>query len=120
MTAQPEHHDADVPLIARPDRTPRALRVALAQVLPHRIQEFQEQEDEVLALAAATGSLGPVVQFLRSWAAVVEVARFPREAARLRAAEHAAQVLDKDDPRWRTAMAQIREITEAAYTAVGE
>ncbi len=96
LTAQ--HVDQPGPLVPWPQRTPTALRVALAQVAPHRSAEMEREEDEVIALAAQTGSLGPITQFLETWAITVEIARFPAGAARLRTAEYTAQILDKDDP----------------------
>ncbi|MBA4864887.1 hypothetical protein H1V43_26760 [Streptomyces sp. PSKA54] len=108
MTAQ--HIEPGGPLIPRPERTPAALRVALAQVAPHRLAEMERQKDEAIALAARTGSLGPIVQFLETWAVVVEIARVPAMAARLRAAEYTAQSVDRDDPAWRTAMDEIHAL----------
>ncbi|WP_406114805.1 hypothetical protein [Streptomyces sp. NBC_01014] len=116
MTAQ--HVDSSGPLIPRPDRTPAALRVALAQVAPHRLAEMERQKDEAIALAAQTDSLGPIVQFLESWAVVIEIARFPVVAARLHSAEYTAQVLDEGDPAWRAAMAEIRAVYLAAQESL--
>ncbi|KOU33305.1 hypothetical protein [Streptomyces sp. WM6378] len=112
MSAQ--HTEPGGPLIPRPERTPSALRVALAQVAPHRLAEMEQQKDEAIALAARTDSLGPIVQFLEAWAVVIEIARFPAVSARLHSAEYAAQILDRDDPAWRTAMAGIRAVYAAA------
>ncbi|MEU3374921.1 hypothetical protein ACFYM2_00355 [Streptomyces sp. NPDC006711] len=108
MSAQ--HTEPGGPLVPRPERSPAALRVALAQVAPHRLAEMELQKDEAIALAARTASLGPIVQFLESWAIVIEIARFPAIAARLRSAEYAAQVLDRDDPAWREALEEIRAV----------
>ncbi|MCD0486088.1 DUF6247 family protein [Streptacidiphilus sp. ASG 303] len=118
MSAQPEHHGHDEPLIGRPERTPAALRVALARVAPHRLAEMERQKDEVIALAARTGRLDPITQFLEAWAVVVEIARFPGAAARLHAAEQAVQRLDRGDPAWSRAVADIRSLQEAARRAV--
>ncbi|MFJ8313061.1 MULTISPECIES: hypothetical protein [unclassified Streptomyces] len=114
MSAQ--HTEPGGPLIPRPERTPAALRVALAQIAPHRLAEIEQQKDEAIALAARTDSLGPIVQFLEAWAIVIEIARFPALAARLHSAEYAAQILDRNDPAWQEAMAEIR----AVYTTAGE
>lgn len=112
MTAQ--HIEPDGPLVPRPERTPTALRVALAQVAPHRLAEMERQKDEAIALAARAGSLGPIVQFLETWAVVVEIARDPATAARLRAAEYTAQAVDRSDPVWRAAMDEIHAIHSTA------
>ena len=98
------------PLVPRPERTPAALRVALAQVAPHRLSEMERQKDEAIALAAQTGSLGPITQFLETWAAAIEIARIPSTAARLRAAEYTAQSVDRDNPAWRDAMDEIHSL----------
>ncbi|WP_455360721.1 DUF6247 family protein [Streptomyces sp. SYSU K21746] len=118
MTA--EHIDPSVPIIGRPDRNPAALRVALAQVAPHRLAEMEQQKDDAIALAARTGTLGPILQFLETWAVVVEIARHPAAATRLRAAEYAAQVLDKSDPAWRDAMNEIHSVFAGAQRAVAD
>lgn len=117
MSVQPERPAQAEAIIARPDRTPSALRVALAQVAPHRLPEMEQQKDEVIALAAQSGQLGPITQFLDTWAVVVEIARFPTTAARLRAAEYAAQNLDRHDPSWQQVMADIRSLENAARRA---
>ncbi|MGW3654227.1 DUF6247 family protein [Streptomyces sp. NPDC005151] len=112
MTAQ--HIDPAGPLIPRPQRTPAALRIALAQLAPHRLGEMEQQKDAAIALAAETGSLGPIMQFLESWAVAVEIARLPVAAARLHSAEYAVQNLDRDDPAWRAAMDEIRHVLASA------
>jgi hypothetical protein len=108
MTAQ--RIEPDGPLIPRPERTPAALRVALAQVAPHRLPEMERQKDEAIALAARTGSLGPITQFLESWALAIEIARIPSTAARLRTAEYTAQSVDREQPAWRAAMDEIHAL----------
>ena len=112
MTAQ--RIEPGGPLIPRPERTPGALRVALAQVAPHRLAEMEQQKDEAIALAARTGSLGPITQFLETWAVAIEIARTPSAAARLRTAEYTAQTLDREDPAWRGAMDDIRTLHSSA------
>lgn len=108
MTAQ--HIEVGRPHVPRPDRTPAALRVALAQVAPHRLPEMEQQKDEAIALAARTRSLGPITQFLETWAVAVEIARTPAYAARLRAAVYTARSVDRDDPAWREAMDEIHAL----------
>jgi len=55
MTTQPAHHDGE--LIPRPERTPEALRAALATVAPHRLAEMEQQKNEAIALAVETDSI---------------------------------------------------------------
>ncbi|MEU6342987.1 hypothetical protein ABZ883_18835 [Streptomyces sp. NPDC046977] len=117
MTTRPGPHEAE--LIARPGRTPDALRMALAQVAPHRLAEMERQKNEAIALSVESGSIEPLRGFLAAWAVHVEIARDLGTAARLRSAEHAAQTLDRDDPLWREATAEIRAIFDEARAAVG-
>ncbi|MFG2561221.1 hypothetical protein [Streptomyces sp. NPDC048496] len=112
MTAQ--RIDPAGPLIPRPQRTPAALRVTLARVAPHRLGEMEQQKDAAIALAAETGSLGPIMQFLEAWAVAVEIARLPVAAGRLHSAEYAVQNLDRDAPAWRAAMDEIRSVHASA------
>ena len=116
MTAQ--YLESDGPLVPRPERTPAALRVALAQVAPHRLAEMERQKDEAIALASRTGSLGPITQFLQTWAVVVEIARDPAAAARLRAAEYTAQTLHSGDTAWRAAMDEIHTLHTTAQESL--
>lgn len=100
--------------VPRPERTPPALRVALARVAPHRLVEMERQKDDAITLAARSGSLAPITRFLETWAVTVEIARIPASAARLRAAEHTARTVDHDDPAWREAMDEIRDLHSTA------
>ncbi|WP_327345155.1 DUF6247 family protein [Streptomyces europaeiscabiei] len=108
------HVGPGVPVTARPERTPPALRAALEQVAPHRLGEMERQKDEAITLAARTGSLGPITRFLETWAVAVEIARIPASAARLRTAEHTARTVDHDDPAWREAMDEIHDLHSTA------
>ncbi|MFC5143951.1 hypothetical protein [Streptomyces aureoversilis] len=51
------------------------------------------------------------------WAAEVEVERRPDLPARRRAAEHAVQTLDRDDPAWRAAMNELQAVLTEAREA---
>ncbi|MDI2124585.1 hypothetical protein [Yinghuangia seranimata] len=115
MSAQTHASD---PIIPRPERTVGALRVALAQVAPYRIAEFEALKDEAFDLAAAQGSVAPVRMFLLAWSRDIEIARQPATAARYRDAVHAAQVLDKADPGWLAAMDDVSRILDEAMRAV--
>jgi hypothetical protein len=74
--------------------------------------------EEALSLAARTGSLAPLTQLLETWAVTVEIARTPATAARLREAQHTARSVRQDDPAWRTAMDEIRDLHTAAREAL--
>ncbi|WP_405480414.1 DUF6247 family protein [Streptomyces sp. NBC_00009] len=110
MTTQ--HTEPVGPLVPRPERTPAALRVALAQVAAPRLPDMERQKDEAIARAVSTGSLGPIVQFLEAWAVAVEIARHPTSAARLRAAEYTAQTSDRGTPTWRTPWTRSAHCTQ--------
>ncbi|WP_327369218.1 hypothetical protein [Streptomyces sp. NBC_01217] len=86
---------------------------------PHQLGELERQKDEVIALAARTGSLGPILQFLESWAVTVEIARFPSLAARLHSAEYTIRPLDKDAPSWRKAMDVAHGLYASARESLG-
>ncbi|GAA1675634.1 hypothetical protein [Streptomyces yatensis] len=113
MSAHPVEPPADG-LIPRPERTPQALRLALARVAPHRLGEMDLQKDEAFALAAEHNNLGPIRQWLTIWAGEVEIERRPDLAARRRNAEHAVHTLDKDDPAWRAATKELLAVVNEA------
>ncbi|TVL89128.1 hypothetical protein [Streptomyces sp. SAJ15] len=113
-------HPAEPPtgdLIPRPERTPEALRTALARIAPHRLAEMERQKNEAFSLAAEHNALGPIHQWLSIWAAEVEVERRPDLSGRRRNAEHAVHTLDKDDPAWRAAMDELRAVLDEARDA---
>jgi hypothetical protein len=118
MSTHPEHHGDE--LIPRPEHTPEALRAALAAVAPHRLPEMERQKNEAIALAVESGSIAPLRGFLATWGVHLEIARNLDTAARLRAAEHAAQTLDREDPAWHQAMDEIRAIFATAHAAVNK
>ncbi|MGY0058936.1 hypothetical protein ACWY4P_20680 [Streptomyces sp. LZ34] len=90
------------------------LRAALTQVAPSRLAEMTSERDAVFAMAAESNSFGPIAMFQLKWATLIEIERSSDRARRLRAAEHAAQTLDKGDPKWQAAMDEIRKIMQVA------
>ncbi|WKU44655.1 hypothetical protein Q3V23_11535 [Streptomyces sp. VNUA116] len=101
-------------LLPRPERTPDALRSALARLAPHRLDEMDRQKNEVFQLAARHGSLGPIRGWMTIWAGEVEIERRPDLLTRRRAAEREVQTLDRDDPAWCAAMDELSAVlTEA-------
>ncbi|MFE2426703.1 hypothetical protein ACFXJ5_08105 [Streptomyces sp. NPDC059373] len=116
MGAQPAHHDG--PTIPRPDRTPDALREAIARVAPHRLSEMEKEKNETLALAVQENSIGPIHMFLLRWAVAVEIERFPETSKRLHRAEQvAADSADADLAR--RAVREAGEIIRAAHRELG-
>ncbi|MEU1903088.1 hypothetical protein [Streptomyces hygroscopicus] len=116
MTTQPVHGGGA--LIRRPEKTFPALRAALAQVAPSRLAEMTSERDTVFTMATQSNSFGPIAMFQLKWATVIEIERFPDVARRIHAAEHAAQTLDKEDPKWQAAMDEIRDIMQTARAKV--
>ncbi|WP_328494774.1 DUF6247 family protein [Streptomyces sp. NBC_00414] len=112
MTAQPI--EPGRPLVPRPERTPGALRAAVLRVAPHRLAELERETDGAIAVAARTGSLGPIIQLLDNWAVTVEIARFPSTAARLRKAEHTVGAVGRGAPARRGARDEIHALRAAA------
>ncbi|UQI43879.1 hypothetical protein M1P56_05670 [Streptomyces sp. HU2014] len=105
--------------ISRPERTPDALRTALARLAPHRLADMERQKDEAFQLAAQSNSLGPIRGWLTIWAAEVEVERRPDLLERRRAAERAVQTCDRDDPAWLAATEELLAVLREAREASG-
>lgn len=104
-------------LIPRPQRTPDALRLALARVAPHRLGEMDRQKDQAFALAAQHDTLAPIRQWLTVWAGEVEVERRPDLALRRRRAEHVCQNAERGDPAWREAVNEVLSVVTEAREA---
>ncbi|MGW7416400.1 DUF6247 family protein [Streptomyces sp. NPDC054863] len=113
-----EPADGRTPLAPRPDRTTAGLRSALVRLAPHQLPDMERQMEEALNLAARSGTLAPLTQFLDSWAVTVEIIRVPETAARLREAEYTVRTAPGDAPSWRTAMNEIRDLRAAAWNAL--
>ncbi|MEU5699629.1 hypothetical protein [Streptomyces aurantiacus] len=75
-------HNGYAELIPRPERTPEALRTALAVIAPHRLVEIQAEKDEAFAKAVEWQSLTPVRSWVLIWAREVEIARRPALSTR--------------------------------------
>lgn len=118
MSTQPDH---GTELVPRPERTPDAVRVALARVAPHRLGEMEKHKEEALATAIRTSRIGHLQHWLTHWAAQVEIERRPNLSARRnRALTTIHDTTDKDDPAFRSAMDELRAVEEMATQAVSE
>lgn len=114
MRASAEHPQGGGDSLPRPERSPDALRLALARLAPHRLTEMERQKNEAVRLAAESGSPDPIHGWLTIRAAEVEVERRPDLLARRRKAEQALQVLDRNDPAWQAARQELLAVlTEA-------
>ncbi|MHA5049805.1 hypothetical protein [Streptomyces sp. SD15] len=116
MTTQPDHgHE----LIPRPERTPEAVRVALARIAPHRLGEMEQHKEQALAAAILDGKIGHLQHWLTHWQMQVEIERRPDLHARHQAALAALNsTSSKDDPAFRTAVDDIRAVETEALQAV--
>jgi hypothetical protein len=76
--SQPVHDGTE--LIPRPEKTPGALKAALAVVAPDQLPEMVDGQTKAMAEAITTGGIAPIQVFVSHWAAVVEIERHPETA----------------------------------------
>ncbi|MER5713082.1 hypothetical protein [Streptomyces sp. NPDC002122] len=104
-------------LIPRPERTPAALRAALAVLAPERLPEMDAGQRAAVAEAIEQSGISPLGIFLIEWAAVIEIERFPGTARELRRAEYLAQIAEDPEER-RRYVRTAGDIIRAAHRAV--
>ncbi|MQY15475.1 hypothetical protein SRB5_56570 [Streptomyces sp. RB5] len=110
------HPETSGELIPRPALTLPALRQAVAVVCPSRLPEFFEGMQAAFVRAGDEDSVTPIRMFYREWGVVVEIARHPEAARRLKAAESS---LDSDDAAVRDrAVREAGEIVRWAHAEV--
>ncbi|MFB8175248.1 hypothetical protein ACFC8N_04120 [Streptomyces sp. NPDC055966] len=116
MTTQPDHgHE----LIPRPERTPAAVRIALARIAPHRLGEMEQHKEQALGAALQDGKIGHLQYWLTYWQAQVEIERRPDLRSRYQAALVSVHNTEsKDDPAFHAAMAELRAVETEARQAV--
>jgi len=69
LGTQPDH---GTELVPRPERTPDAVRVALARIAPHRLDEMEKHKEEALAAAIRTSKIGHLQHWLtETWSPAV-------------------------------------------------
>ncbi|MEU6865088.1 hypothetical protein ABZ924_17680 [Streptomyces sp. NPDC046876] len=116
MITQPDHGGE---LIPRPERTPDAVRVALARIAPHRLDEMERHKNRALAAAISSNEIGHLQHWLSHWVAEVEIERRPDLSARRSRALAAIQgTSSRDDVAFRPAMDELRAVEEEAARAV--
>ncbi|MFD7589130.1 hypothetical protein ACFV84_27280 [Kitasatospora sp. NPDC059811] len=76
--SQPVSNGAE--LIPQPEKTPAAIKAALAVVAADRLPEMVEGQTRAMAAAIEAGSVNPIRAFVAHWAAVVEIERVPATA----------------------------------------
>ncbi|MBT3154778.1 hypothetical protein HTV45_28560 [Streptomyces sp. CHD11] len=116
MSVQHTETVGDRPLIPRPERTPGALRAACTVVAPGLLAAYDQAKDQALAEAVEHGSLKPVHAYLRHWAALIEIERYPATAREYHRAEYLARIAttaDEAQRHLRTASSLYREAAEA-------
>ncbi|MER7750590.1 hypothetical protein [Kitasatospora sp. NPDC097643] len=104
-------------LIPRPDKTPAALKAALAVVAPDRLPEMVEGQTGAMAAAIKEGSVSPILSFVAHWAAVVEIERVQDTAK----AYHRANYLANHAPsveECRAHAVEVAELYRSAFAAV--
>lgn len=82
MTTAPS--DPAGPIIPMPEKSPAALRIAVAQLDPSAIAAFDQQWDEAIRQARDEYTLTPLRAFVEHWWSWVGIARFPERLARFR------------------------------------
>ncbi|UIX31199.1 hypothetical protein [Streptomyces sp. GQFP] len=117
MTTQPDHGMQD--LIPRPERTPEAVRTALARIAPHRLDDMERHKEQALSTAIQDGRIGHLQAWLTHWHVQVEIERRPDLHTRHQAALTAVHgTNDKGDPAFRRNMNALAAIEAEAARAV--
>ncbi|MFI5527124.1 hypothetical protein ACIA8O_01080 [Kitasatospora sp. NPDC051853] len=106
-------------LIPRPDRTPAALKAAVAIVAPGRLPELVDGQTTAMARAMEQNGLAPIRAFLAHWAAVVEIERMPERAQEYRRANYLANHAATEGEQ-RQAALRVAELYRQASAAVAE
>jgi hypothetical protein len=116
VTTQP---DPGHELIPRPERTPEAVRVALARIAPHRLSEMEQHKEQALTTAIEDGRIGHLQHWLTHWQVQVEIERRPDLHARHHAALSVVnETTGRTAPEFRTAMNELRAVEAEARRAV--
>ncbi|MGH3171822.1 MAG: DUF6247 family protein [Trebonia sp.] len=104
------------PMVPMPERTPRAIRAAVARLDVAVLPRFETEWTAATAHARDEYTLVPVRRFTEKWWLWVAVRRWPGLTAQLRECERrAAAAADLTDAR--AASAEIGEILRAAADA---
>ena len=104
------------PVLPQPERTPVAVRAAIARLDPAALARFEEDWAATMTRAREEYSVLPVRQLVEHWWLWVAVTRWPALAARLRECE---QIVARSDDRAtrRAASAEIGAILQTAAQA---
>lgn len=113
MISIPAGAESVVPM---PERTPRAVRAAVARLDPGTLPRFEAEWTAATAQARDEYSTLPVLHFTEKWWLWVAVRRWPELAERLRECERRAAEA-RDLAAARAASAEIGEILRVAASA---
>ncbi|WP_369380395.1 DUF6247 family protein [Streptomyces sp. cg36] len=102
--------DTGIPM---PDKTPAALRVAVARLAPEALPKFDTHWATAIGQARDEYSLTPARGFTEHWWMWVAVARRPERLARFRELEHTVAT-SEDRATRREAAAEISRLLAAA------
>lgn len=104
------------PVVPQPERTPVAVRAAVARLNVTVLPRFEDEWTAATARARDEYSVMPVRHFIEKWWLWVAVRRWPELAARLRECERrSAEAADLAEAR--AASAEIGEILRVAADA---
>ncbi|QMU74362.1 hypothetical protein GXP74_39015 [Streptacidiphilus sp. P02-A3a] len=104
-------------LIPRPEKTPAAIKAALAVVAPARLPEMLEGQTRAMAEAIEKGSISPLQAFVAHWATVVEIERRPDTTRAYHRANYLANHSETIDECRRQATV-VAELYRSAFAAV--
>lgn len=113
--SQPVHDGIE--LIPRPEKTPAALKAALAVVAADRLPEMVDGQTRAMAEAVTQGSVNPIRAFLAHWAAIVEIERHPQAAQAYHRANYLANHAESVQE-CRVRAVEVAEIYRSAFAAV--
>jgi hypothetical protein len=103
-------------LVPRPEKTPAAIRAAIARIDPGELARFEKDWQGAIAKARDEYSILPIRHLVERWHMWVAVHRWPELAARLRECERIVAE-SEDRAARRAAGAEIGAILETAATA---
>ena len=108
------------PVLPQPERTPVAIRAAVARLDPAALARFEEDWVATMTRAREEYSVLPVRQLVEHWWLWVAVTRWPALAGRLRECEQiVARSGDRQPDKWTRRVPAIQsnvDIEKATYT----
>ncbi len=106
------------PTVPMPDKTPAALRIAVAQLDPSAVAAFDQQWNDAIRQAHDEHTLAPPRAFVEHWWSWVGIARFPERLARFRECQRIVSESDDRAAR-RAAAAELAALLAQTEAAAG-